>query len=92
MSLDRRDVGAVACNGQRDAGACRHRIDDERARAADAVLAAEMRAGEAERVAQEIREIRARLDVGRDGLPVDGQVDRRHARLARSMARFRAAT
>src|SRR5690242_8401606 len=91
-SFDRRDVGAVAGDGKRDAGAGRHGIDHQRARAADPVLAAEMRAGEPERVPQEVRETRPGLDVRRDRPAVHGEVDRRHANPALSAARFNAAT
>ena len=50
-------------------------VDEHGARAADAVLAADVRAGEAEVVAQEVDEQRARLDADVVLDAVDGQLD-----------------
>ena len=50
-------------------------VEQDRAGAADAVLAAEMRAGEAERVAQEIGERQPHLDLGLVALAVHRQRD-----------------
>ena len=90
--FDGRDAGAIAGNGERDAGARRHTVDEKRAGTAHAVLATEVRAGEVERITHEVRELRPRLDARRNDFPVDRHVDRLHARRARSMARFRATT
>ena len=63
-ALDGLDVGAVDLHRQHQAGAHRRAVDDHRAGAADAMLAADVRAGQSERVAQKIAEMRARFDVG----------------------------
>ena len=66
-AFDGGDAGAVAGHGIGDAGARRHAVEQQRAGAANAVLAAEMGAGQIEVVAQEIGEMGARLDGGLDG-------------------------
>src|SRR5581483_12122367 len=68
-------------------------VEADGAGAADAVLAADMRAGEAQRVAQEVRQEQARLDGLAPPAAVDDDVDLDHAapscafRHARSSAR-----
>src|SRR5205807_4266205 len=61
-ALDGAHILAVCLDGEHQAGACAMAVDKDGAGAADAVLAAEMRAREAELVAQEIGEREARLD------------------------------
>ena len=63
----------------------------QRAGAANAVFAAEMRAGQIELIAQEIREVRARVDRLVDRTAVDGETDRGHA-AASAIARRRMVT
>ena len=89
-TLDRRDLGAVTGDRVGDAGARRRAVDQERAGAAHAVLAAEVRAGQQLALAQEVGEMRARLDRGGDRPAVDGETDGPHGRLARWTARSRA--
>ena len=60
-AFDRGDLCPFAGNGIGDARARRHAVEQHRAGAADAVFAAEMRAGQIELVADEIGEIGARL-------------------------------
>ena len=66
-----------------------------RAGAADAVLAADVGAGQQQVLAQEVGEVRARRDLGGDGLAVDGEGDAGHGapapRRARGARRRRAA-
>ena len=64
-------LGAVAGHRIGDAGANRHAVDQHRAGAADAVLAAEMGAGQVAALAQKIRQMGARLDAARNRLAVD---------------------
>ena len=59
--LDRRHLGAVGLHGEHQARARGLAVDQDRARAADAVLASDVRAGEPEVLAQEVREQLARL-------------------------------
>ena len=75
-------------HGEHQAGAHAVAVDQHRAGAAHAVLAADMRAGEPERVAQEIGEQQARLDRSLVGRAVDRHLDR--ARLAHALASVRA--
>src|SRR5205085_1323834 len=91
-SLDRGDRGARAGERVGDAGAGRGAVDQHRAGAANAVLAAEMRAGEVQRVAQEVAEMRPRLDLGGNGPSVDGERNRAHGPTASSTARLSATT
>ena len=55
-SLDRQELGAVGLDREHDAGTRGLAVDQNSARAADAVLAADVRARQAEVLAQEIRE------------------------------------
>ena len=74
-----------------DAGAGDLAIDLDGAGAADAMLAADMRAGQQEMLAQEVGEMRARRDLGADRFAVHGEVHRRHDACAFSTARLSAA-
>jgi hypothetical protein len=56
----------------------RRAVDQHGAGAANAVLAAEMRAGQAALFAQKVAEMRTRLDRRLNATPVDGESDRRH--------------
>ena len=62
-ALDRAHVAAVGLDGERQAGAHGLAVELDRARAAHAVLAADLRAGQP-LVADEVREQRARFDLG----------------------------
>ena len=55
-ALDGGDLMAVGLHREHQAGARRASVEEDRAGAADAVFAAEMRAGEAELMAEEIGE------------------------------------
>ena len=57
QALDGLDLGAVACAGEHQAAAHDRAVDPHRAGAADAVLAADVRAGEPQVLAQEIDEV-----------------------------------
>jgi len=65
----------VGLHGEHQAGANRLAIEQDRAGAADAVLAADMRAGQSEIVAKKIAEQQARFDVPRVTDAVDRQRD-----------------
>src|SRR5207244_5571072 len=65
--LDRVDACAIRLHREREAGARGRAVDLNGASAAGAVLAADMRAGKSELVAQEIREQHARLGLAFDG-------------------------
>jgi hypothetical protein len=73
-ALDREDRPAVCLDGEHEARARGLTVDLHGARAADAVLAADVRAGEPGDVADEVRQQGPRLDVARIRLAVD--VDR----------------
>ena len=94
--LQRRDLGAVGRDRERDAGPRRRAVDHDGACAADAVLAPDMRAGQELVLAQEIGEVQARLDLGLHPAPIDGERQRLHeahacfaARLSATGARLR---
>ena len=74
-ALDGQDLVAVRLHREHQARARRVAVEQDGAGAADAVLAAQMRAGEAELVAQEIGERPAYLDLFLVALAVDGQRD-----------------
>ena len=78
-TFDGAHLGAVACHGISDAGARDLAVDLHRAGTADAMLAADVRPGEQQGLAQEVGEVGARSDIGADGLAVDGQSDGGHA-------------
>ncbi len=63
-ALDGLDLEAVGLDGEEQAAAHGDAVEPHGACAADAVLAADVRAGEAERVAQEVAQQEARLDLG----------------------------
>ena len=64
-AFHRPDLAAVDLHGEREAGARRLAVDDDRAGAADAVLAADMGAGCADLVAQEIGQQQPRFGLAR---------------------------
>src|SRR5690242_8695027 len=70
-SLDGRHLLPVGLHREHQAGACGAALDEHGARAAHAVLAADVRAGEAELVAQEIGERQARLHGALVALAID---------------------
>ena len=74
-ALDGAHLGAVAGKRVGDAGARDLAVDLHRAGAADAVLAAQVRAGQQQMLAQEVGQVGARLDRGGHGLAVDGEAD-----------------
>ena len=93
-ALDRRHLAVVRLHRKHQARARRVAVDQHRAGAAHAVLAAEMRAGEVEFVAQEIGERQPRIDHACVGLAVDrdprrllahGRALRLHAGAARGV-------
>ena len=65
QALDGADVGAFGLHRKREAGTRRHTVDLHRAGAADAMLAADMRAGRAEHMADEIAQQHARFGEAR---------------------------
>ena len=66
QAFDGAQSAAIGLHRERQAGARRHAVDLDRAGAADAVLAADMGAGRAEHVAQEVGQQHARLGVALD--------------------------
>ena len=77
--LEGDDAGTFSLHRQHQTGADRGAVDDDRARAARAMLAAQMGSGQAEHVAQAIGEVEPRLDVDRDGITVDPETHPHHA-------------
>ena len=73
--LDRLHRRAVGLDREQAAAADRDAVEPHGAGAADAVLAADVRAGEAEAVAEEVGQEQARLDVLDDDLAVDRDRD-----------------
>ena len=67
QALDRRDLGAVGLHREHQARAGRLAVDQHRARPADAVLAADVRAGEPQVLAQEVDQQLARRGSGPRG-------------------------
>src|SRR5439155_20891649 len=86
--FDGLDLRAGHLNGQQQAGADGDAAEPDRAGAADAVLAADVRAGQPECVPEEVREQQARLHLLAVSAAVDGQLDRDHP--VRSRARLTA--
>src|SRR5687768_15153567 len=84
-ALDRDELGAVDLRGEEEARAHGDPVEPHRACPADAVLAADVRAGESDAVADEVGQQQPRLDVLAVAATVDGDVDRDHA--ACSLAR-----
>src|SRR4029453_7852010 len=76
--LDRLDSAAVGLHGEEEARTHRTAVNADRARAADAVLAADVRSGQAERVPEKIGEQKSWLAVPPARAPVDGKLDGGH--------------
>ena len=89
-ALDRRDVGACAGDGEGDAGPRRLAFQQHRARAADAVLATQMRSRQAAVFAQRIRQTQARRQRQLANSAVDGEGECRHAISRAARARIAA--
>src|SRR6266480_3439669 len=70
-TLDGGDAVAVRLHGVHEAGPYRLPVEHHRARAADAVLAADVRAGKAKVFAQPVHQRQARRHLGRSRLAVD---------------------
>ena len=83
--LHGRDGRPVGLYGEQAAAAHRDAVEEHRARAADAVLAADVRPREPEPVAEEVGQQQSRLDRSRTVRAVDGELDLDHR--ARSIAR-----
>src|SRR5262249_36424289 len=81
-SLDSCDLRPFAQDGIGDAGSRGLPIDEQRARAAGALLAAQMSAGQAQALAQQVGEIQARLDVLENRNAIHGELDRAHQAIA----------
>ena len=77
--FDGRDRRAVGLHREHRAGLRAAAVDEHRAGAALARVAADVRAGEAEMLAQEVHEQQARLDVALRDLAVDRHRDLSHA-------------
>ena len=74
-ALDREEIVPVRLDGEHEAGAHGQAVDQDGAGAAHAMLASQMRAGEAELVAQEIGERETDLDLFLIAGAVDGERD-----------------
>src|ERR1700722_18653776 len=74
-AFDRLDAAAFGLHREHQASAGTVAVDQHRAGAADALLAADMGAGQAQRVAQEIGEEEPRLNGGAMDRAVDGHAD-----------------
>ena len=79
QALDGDDAGTFSLHCQHQTGANRGAVDDDRARAASAMLAAEMGSGQAQHLAQAIGEVEARLDIDHDGIAIDPETYPHHA-------------
>src|SRR5262245_5382238 len=91
-AFDRLDRAAIGLHRKHQARSNAVAIDQHRAGAANAVLAADMRTGEPERLAQEIGEQQPRLDCKFVGLAIDGNIDvARSSHAILSVTRFHAA-
>src|SRR6516164_148892 len=88
--FDGRDLRALAKDRIGDAGSRRLTVDQQRARTARALLAAQMRAGQTEPFAQQVGEVRARLYRLDDGDAVYGEAYGFHVAIAAAAARVRA--
>jgi hypothetical protein len=77
QTLDGLDLAPVGLNGQKRAGLDGNTIDDDGARPAIGRVAADVRAGQIQHVAQQVHQQQARLHVGRMACSIDGQRDRR---------------
>ena len=74
--LDGANVIAARMHRQRQAGTASLAVDQDRAAAADAVLTADMGAGEPEFMAQEVAQQHAHADFAANLLTIDGERDR----------------
>ena len=83
--LDRVDAAPVRLHGEEAAAAHGDPVQEDRARAADAVLAADVRPGEPQTVAEEVGQQEPRLDGLAHRAAVHGELDLDHD--ARSIAR-----
>src|SRR5262245_53122350 len=81
-SLDSGDLRPFAQDSIGDAGSRGLSIDEQRARTAGALLAAQMRAGQAQALAQQVGEIQARLDALENRNAIHGKLDRSHQAIA----------
>src|ERR687888_802740 len=77
-ALDRRDLAAVGLDREHGAGLHRVPVEMDRAGAAERRVAADLRPGEAEVVAEEVDEQRPRLDLRLVPDAVDGERNRYH--------------
>src|SRR5688572_3405887 len=75
QALDGFHPAAIRLDREHQAAAHNFAVDAQRARAADAVLAADVRAGQPELIAQEIDQVLARLDAARHLGAVYGERD-----------------
>jgi hypothetical protein len=78
-TLDGHDGAALGLHRQHQARADRFPIDNDRAGAAHAVLAAEMGSGLPQLVAQTIGQMHAGLDIDQGGLAVEPEIHLHHA-------------
>src|SRR6516225_3836314 len=88
--FDGRDLRVLAKDRIGDAGSRRLTVDQQRARTARALLAAQMRAGQSEPFAQQVGEVHARLYRLDDGDAVYGEAYGSHLAIAEAAARVRA--
>jgi len=75
QAFDRIDPGAVGLNREHETGSSSLPIEEYGACAANAVLAAHMRAGEPQVLAQEVAQQKSRLDLAFVRLAIDRQAD-----------------
>ena len=87
--FDGYDLGALGLHGEHEAGAHRRAIDDNRAGAAHAVLAADMGASEPQMMAQAIGQCQPGLDLDFDLSTIDAK-PHRHGRVTAEVERLRA--
>ena len=87
--FDGHDLGALGLHREHQAGAHGCAVDENRAGAAHAVLAAHMGAGQPQMMAQAIRQREPRLDVDLDLSTVDAKFHR-HGRVTAEVVRPRA--
>src|SRR5262249_50089357 len=73
--LDGLDRGAISLHGEHQAGPDSHTVENNRAGAADAMLAAKMRARKTKVLAEEVAQMHARLSLARIALLIHGQFD-----------------
>ena len=84
QTFDRRDLGAFAHGGVGNARAGRLPIYQHSAGAAGALFAAQVRRRQIALVAEEVGQMRARLDIGGDGAAIDGDMNLGHEFTARA--------